>query len=138
MDVRPALKWTDADRLDMAYLIVEPRSNGGYDAGLSASEVAAQLPTEAPAWGVWVNGDPVFLVGLMPFNGQRGCLHVAGTGTLSHAEHVMVVRAFLNALPGVSVFTVTHRPALARLARSVGFRQVGEQDGQMILERAMR
>ena len=136
MDVRPSQHWTPADRLNVARLIVDPKTNGGMDTGANVDTVAHNLPPDSPAWGAWVDGQAVFVVGLWPFDGKRGCLHVAGDRTLNHQQHVALVRAFLSCLDGVEVFTVTTCPALARLARSVGFMVTGELGGVYTLERA--
>jgi hypothetical protein len=135
-DLKPRKFWTRADTLGIAGLIVDPATNGGTQNGVTAGQVADQLTEDLPAWGVWVNGLPIFVVGLIPFDGVRGVLHLAGTRMLSHRDHVFVVRGFLDSLPGVQVYTVTDNPALVRLARQVGMVQVGQQDGQFILERA--
>lgn len=136
MDVKPAHLWSDDERLEVAALIVDPQTNGGMESGATAEQVAAALPVDGPAWGVWLDGWLVFLVGLMPFDGERGCLHVSGQNVLSPALHRELVAGFLDSLEGVSVFTLTTSPALARLARSVGFVQTGDVDGVLLLERA--
>ena len=133
LDVKPAHQWTDADRLDMAGLIADPMTNGGTESELTAEGVAAQIDRNAPAWGVWLGGNPVGLVGLIPFDGRRGVLHVAGWNLLSHAQNIEVVRGFLAAYSDVEILAITDRPAFARLARQYGMQQVGAQDGLLIL-----
>ena len=135
-ELKPRAEWTLSDELDVAYLIVTPETNGGMDAGVDLLDVAGNLPADLPAWAVWVDGLIAFVVGLIPFDGTHGVLHLAGTRTLSHAEHVSVVRGFLASVPGVQVQTMTTSPALVRLARAVGLVAVGEEDGQWILGRA--
>lgn len=135
-EIRRRQDWDASDLLDVAYLIVTPETNGGVKSDLSLLDVYEGMPEDLPAWAVWEDELICFVVGLIPFDGTRGVLHVAGSGTLSHAQHVQVVRAFLDSLPGIEVSTVTDRPALMRLARQVGFYPAGEQDGQTILRRA--
>ena len=126
LDVKPFPQWTPDEVRDMAELIVEPLTNGGMASDVTAEQVAAQFPLNTPAWGVWVEGRPVFVVGLWPFNAERGCLHLAGDRTLNHEQHVSLVRAFLSCMEGVEVFTTTSSPALVRLARQVGLSVTGQ------------
>ena len=126
LDVKPAQQWTDAERQGVAVLIVNPLTNGGMASDVTAEQVAAQFPPNTPAWGVWVEERPVFVVGLWPFDGVRGCLHLAGDRTLNHQQHVSLVRAFLSCMDGVDVFSTTSSPALVRLARQVGLSVTGQ------------
>lgn len=135
-EIRRRQDWDASDLLDVAYLIVTPETNGGVESDLSLLDVYESMPADLPAWAVWEDELICFVVGLIPFDGVRGVLHLAGTGALSHAEHVQVVRAFLGSLPGIEVSTVTDSPAIVRLARQVGLHPAGEQDGQTILRRA--
>lgn len=135
-EIRRRQDWDASDLLDVAYLIVTPETNGGVESDRTLLDVYEGMPEDVPAWAVWEDELICFVVGLIPFNGIRGVLHVAGSGTLSHAEHVQVVRAFLDSLPGIEVSTMTRSRAMVRLARQVGLHPVGEENGQYFLRRA--
>ena len=135
VDVKACPEWTPAELMDIAGLIVDPLTNGGTASEVTAEQVALQFPPGVPAWGVWVEGRAVFVVGLWPFYGERGCLHLAGDRTLSHEQHVALVQAFLSCMDGVEIFTTTTSPALVRLARQVGLSVTG-QVTTYLLERA--
>lgn len=131
--------WTAEQLLGVADLVLDPGSNGGTKSHLTSGEVAASLPTDAPTWGVFDGGRCLFVVGLNPFSWNpemtrmRGILHVAGTRETPDAYRI--VAAFLDALPGVEVMTLTNNPALIRLARRVGLLPLTEQDGYTVLGR---
>ena len=128
-------QWTELDRLAVARLICDPATNGGTVLAVTPEEVAPLIP-DAPALGVFDEaGGCAFVVGLNPYDPAipRGVLHVAGDGRVPEAWRI--VRAFLDALPGVEVFSLTPSPALARHARRAGLSVLGEQDGNLILGR---
>lgn len=129
-------QWTEADLLSVARLIVDPATNGGTHAdGVTPHYVARELPV-TPCLAVFdEEGRAAFVVGLWPYNAAipRGVLHVAGDGRVPEAWRV--VGAFLDALPGVQVFSLTSNPALARLARRAGLSVLGEKNGHLILGR---
>lgn len=126
-------QWTPEQARSVAALICDPATNGGTMSDLTPEQIS--LP-DSPAVAVFDGGRAVFVVGLWPFDPTvpRGILHVAGTGEVRDAYHL--VASFCDALPGVDVLTFTDRPALARLARRAGFVDAGRQDAYTVLRRA--
>ena len=137
-ELKPRAEWTLSDELDVAYLIVTPETNGGMDAGVDLLDVAGNLPADLPAWAVWVDGLIAFLIGLIPFDGEKGFAHFAMTGALSRADSMTVARAFLDSLPGIQVYALTDRPSLVPILKRLGFGYLREEMGQHILQRASR
>lgn len=132
-------QWTEADLLAVARLICDPTTNGGTVALIEPEEVVPLIP-DAPALALFdEEGMCAFVVGFNPYHlnplgtAWRGVLHVAGDGRVSEAWRI--VRAFLDALPEVEVFSLTTDRALARLARRAGLSVVGESSGTLILVR---
>lgn len=138
MTILPRDQWTPAHVLSVAHLIVNPESNGGTASELTAEQVAAHMP-DCPAWAVFDGDRAVFCVALNPFQWNpeltrmRGVLHVSGTGEQRDAWQI--VRGFLDSMPGVEVFSLTDRPALARHARRAGLEVVGRDGDYLILGR---
>lgn len=138
MRVKARPEWTKADLLSVARLIVDPATNGGMVSPLAPEQVAPTIP-DAPALAVFEEDRAVFVVGLNPYGpnpdgtAMRGVLHVAGDGSFPEAWRL--VGKFLAALPDVEVFSLTGRPALARLAQRAGLQVIGEQNGYLILGR---
>lgn len=132
-------EWTPAQVDGVAALLLDPDFNGGTESDLTVSQVAAAIPLDAPAWGIFEGGRCLFVVGLNPFEWNpemtrmRGILHVAGTR--EYPEAWRVVAAFIEALPGVEIMTLTNNPALIRLARRAGLNPLTEQDGYTVLGR---
>lgn len=139
MNILPRDAWTPAHVQSVADLIVNPETNGGTMSELTPEQVAANMPS-CPAWGVFDGDRALFTVALNPFqwnpdmSRMRGILHVSGTSELPNAWQV--VKAFLESMPGVEVFTFTDRPALARLGARAGLEVVGRDGPYLILTRA--
>lgn len=131
-----ANEWTERHAASVAALIVDPETNGGSVSDLTADDVLAQLDPFAPALAAFDKGRAQFVVGLWPYDerARRGILHVAGTGNMPNGT--AVVAAFMESLPDVEIFTLTDRPAVARLAGRAGFRIIGSEAGFIILQRA--
>lgn len=134
MHVKARNTWTATDCLSVAGLIVNPGSNGGTASDLTAQDVAAALP-DTPAFAVFDGERAVFTVALHPYDHSipRGILHVAGTGEYPQAWRL--VKAFMDALPGVDILTFTQDVRLIRLGRMAGLQSAGEMNGYTVLVR---
>jgi hypothetical protein len=135
-EIRRRQDWDASDLLDVAYLIVTPETNGGVESDVTLLDVYEHMPADLPAWAVWEDELICFVVGLIPFDGEKGFIHFAMTNTLGRTPCMQIVRAFLDSLPGVKVYALPTRPSMLPIARRLGFRHIGEQGGQVILERA--
>lgn len=124
MHVKARNSWSSDELLSVAALIVDPETNGGTVSDLSTQKLAAMLP-DMPAWAVFKDDRACLVVGLWPYDAQaqRGMLHVAGDGSVPEAWRI--VKAFLDALPDVYIFTLTQDPRLIRLGRMAGLSNDG-------------